>query len=167
MTSDKKSEILSLMKELKIDEIPLGVYFTSCKNKYEGFNVNTNGKIKSFVSKSRSLFEKLQLAIEYHSICNDQDKIKTFQTELNNKSLKLISKKRTYDENVLLAMKENNILEIPMYIRYEKRCKRFFVQGQNKKQIYFIKNNPIESLNQALKYLAETDVGSENSELKV
>lgn len=42
-------------------------------------------------------------------------------------------------------MNKLNISSLPLYVRYEKRCNRFYISLPNKTNKYFSKNNPTKS----------------------
>jgi hypothetical protein len=50
-------------------------------------------------------------------------------------------------------MEELNIQSLPLYVRFEKRHNRFFIKRPNEPNHCFCKNNPVQSLKDALDFL--------------
>ena len=166
MKEEDKKNLFNSMKELGIDKLPFGINYTHhTVNEYEGFTVRQNdGKLKSIISNEKSLTEKLEMAIRYLNLCRNNDVIE----------LKKMDDEIDYDgkiakRNLLMSESAKKVLldlgydikKLPLYVRYEARNSRFFVQIDNKNK-YFKKNDPEESLKQALEYiknLQSTEIG--------
>lgn len=68
-------------------------------------------------------------------------------------SILIQKSKKSKEPLVIEAMKNIGINELPMYIRYEKRNRRFYVKIPNQKACYFKKYNPEVSLKEAIEYI--------------
>ena len=158
VNDDDLMRIRNLMSKFGIDNLPRGFVFShDTKIGVEGFSVSCKGYKASFLAKNRSLEEKFKLALDYYNIlissCCEID-LGTFNQHIISTSRKLISqsKRKIYHE-VELAMKELGIVEIPMYIQYEKRMNRFNVKHPDFPNKYIRKNTLIETLKEAINYL--------------
>ncbi len=166
MKDEDKEKLLNSMEELEIDELPFGISYTHhTVNNYEGFTVKqNNGKLKSIISNGRTLTEKLEMALkylEYYKI-NNIAEIEKMNNELEFDSKIMIRNNRLSNVAKEVIQKLGyNINKLPLYIRYETRASRFYVQI-DKKNKYFTKNNPEKSLKEAIEYinnLQSTEIG--------
>jgi group I intron endonuclease len=149
---DDINEIKEIMIKFDIKNLPRGFMYTSYNNK-KGFLVSIDGKIKGFTSNNRTIEENFELALKYYNIYKNNENVEEFINKVNlDEKLKCKSKRIKYDE-VINAMKNLNINELPLYIRYEKRNERFFVKKPDEPNKYFSKNDPTKSLEEALNYL--------------
>jgi hypothetical protein len=156
MSKLDKKKVLSIMEELKIESLPMGICYTHDNNSgYEGFVVS-GVKKRAFIAKGRTLSEKLIQALTYYKLIkeNDIEQLEIFNKNIVKESSILIkNSKKSLDLRVLEAMKNIGISEIPMYIRYEKRNQRFYVKPPNELCHYFKKYDPEESLKQSIEYM--------------
>lgn len=166
MKDEDIENLLSSMEELEIDEIPFGINYTHhTVNKYEGFTVTqNNGKLKSIISNGKSLTEKLEMVIKYLNLCKNNNIV---ELEKMNNEIDYDSKIMIRNNKLSNIAKEvifklgYDINKLPLYIRYETRSSRFFVNIDNKNK-YFKKNDSEESLKQAIEYinnLQSTEIG--------
>jgi hypothetical protein len=156
-----KQNVLKILSENKMEELPFGVSYTHDHNSgYEGFVVcSEKYNKKIFSAKGRTLAEKFQQAMTYYELIQKDDKkqLDTFNANISKEINMLIStSKRSNDPDVLKAMESLGITEIPLYIRYEKRNRRFYVKikGDDKCH-YFKKYDPTESLRLSIEYIKE------------
>lgn len=166
MKDDDKERLIYSMQELSLNELPFGINYTHHTiNKYEGFTVRqSDGKLKSIISNRRTLTEKLEMALKYFEYCETNN---LFEIEKMNNKIEMDSKIMIRNNKLNDNAKEiiyklgYNINKLPLYIRYETRGSRFYVQI-NKKNKYFTKNNPEKSLKEAIEYinnLQSTEIG--------
>lgn len=163
---EDKENLLNSMEELEIDELPFGINYTHhTVNNYEGFTVKqNNGKLKSIISNGRTLTEKLEMALKYLEYCktnnaNELEKINN-KIEIDSKIMIRNNKISNIAKEVIQKL-GYDINKLPLYIRYETRASRFYVQIDNKNK-YFTKNNPEKSLKEAIKYIhnmQSTEIG--------
>ena len=166
MKTEDVNKIKKLMEELEISNLPKGIQYShdTVKN-IEGFCVIYKNHKKLFSSVNRSLKEKLQLSIEYYKLCltEDEEKIKEFNVRFSNDTKiktkrKLISKHPEVNNSML----ELEIDTLPLYVRFEKRHSRFYIKRPDGPNICFCKNNPTQSLKEALEYLKAPVVEGES-----
>lgn len=166
MKEEDKINLFNSMEELGLDDLPFGINYTHhTVNKYEGFTVKqNNGKLKSIISNGKILTEKLDMAIKYLNFCKNNNEI---ELEKMNKEIEYDSKIMIRNNKMSNTAKEvvkklgYDITKLPLYIRYETRNSRFFVNIDNKNK-YFKKYDPEESLKQAIEYinnLQSTEIG--------
>lgn len=154
---DDIGKIKKIMEELNIPHLPKGIQYShdSVEN-VEGFCVIYKNNKKLFSSINRPLKEKLELAMKYYDICKteDKDKINEFNKNFSLDSIKKSKVKRLYKhEEINKAMEELNIQSLPLYVRFEKRHNRFYIKKPNEPNHCFCKNNPVQSLKDALDFL--------------
>ena len=157
MKKEDKIKLFDSMEELGLDEIPFGINYTHhTVNKYEGFTVTqNNGKLKSIISNGKSLTEKLEIALKYLNLCKNNNiiELEKMNNEIDYDSKIMIRNNKLSDiaKDVIFKL-GYDINKLPLYIRYETRSSRFFVHIDDKNK-YFKKNDPEESLKQAIEYI--------------
>jgi group I intron endonuclease len=158
VSEEDKNKILQSMKELNINEMPIGIHYNhNTKGGSEGFKVGYNYFNRSFIAKGRTLTEKLQQALTYLDLLKREDKegIEEFDKKLVSDSFILMNKAKNKikDSTAIEVMKKLNIDILPMYVRYEKRSSRFYVKKPKESNKYFTKDNPEQSLKEAINYI--------------
>ena len=158
VSKENKSKILDVMKQLNISNIPMGIHYSNnTVTLYEGFTVHLNDIHMSFLSKGRTLVKKLQQALECYKILQEKDfeKLKKFKDDIHDKTNTLIShsRQKNINKEAREAMDKIGISTLPMYVRYELRSSRFYVNFPNKGCKYFKKNDPDVSLKEAIEYV--------------
>ena len=146
MKDDDKERLIYSMEELGLYELPFGINYTHhTVNNYEGFTVRqNNGKLKSIISNRRTLTEKLEMALKYLEYCKTNN---IAEIEKMNNEIEIDSKTMIRNNKLSNVVKEviqklgYDIIKLSLYIRYETRSSRFFINIDNKNK-YFTKNNP-------------------------
>lgn len=153
---ESKANLDDAMAQLNVIELPMGVAYTSCKDRkypYEGFNVAEKQGLKSFISTSLSLTSKLRYALEYHILMsNNEDTtllMRQYDEEVHNHKPIVNT-----DEKLLEALNELNLPKLPLFIRYVKTRNQLYVKVPGKKQKYFdtLKEPLTEIIKKAIEY---------------
>ena len=163
------TSIKDAMKTLQMNELPMGMQYTSTKSvNIEGFVVQLEGhQTMRFTAKSLSLTEKLQEATEYYKLCTNGEDTTNFKDKIDKSRREMISKQKRPKVNhpeVEEALKILNIECVPQYIRYEKRKSRFYVKFPNSGCKYFTAPTVSESLELAIEYKNANDRNGSRSE---
>jgi group I intron endonuclease len=152
---DDLVRIKQSMKEISITELPLGINYTHNSTFYEGFSVKKDNKLKSFISNSHTLTQKLQLALKYFEYYRQNNILgmKSMEDDMIALSKITIRNSKICEEaKEVIRRLDIELDTLPLCIRYEKRKSRFFVYMNNQNK-YFTQNNPELSLKEAIEYL--------------
>lgn len=104
------------------------------------------------------------MALKYLSLCKNNNivELEKMNNDIDYDSKIMIRNNKLSDTAKEVIFKLGyDINKLPLYIRYETRSSRFFVNIDNKNK-YFKKNDPEESLKQSIEYinnLQSTEIG--------
>ena len=108
--NEKDQKVINeVLEQKKLDVLPMYIsYFIDNRKEVDGFTVrHPQYKMRYFISKNKSLIEKLDDTIQYLNTIEDSSKI-------------IIRKKNDHlnNENVKELFKEKNISSLPQYINF-------------------------------------------------
>jgi group I intron endonuclease len=169
MKEETKEEILKIMDELKISEIPRGVrHCGRPDSKRSAFSVVVGKQRKVFCARDKTLKEKFIQAMTYYNLLKtgDEEGMKQFKGQLSKEMSIRRSKIRgreIYDvPEVKEAMNALGITILPIGITFDKRKNKFYYRRHSMNKIFEKTFNKgiLVSLKEAIEYVnSETDVG--------